>query len=512
MSQRFVAALVVTAAVGCAEPRELGCCAIDERFEWGSATAAFQIEGDNRTSDWAQWEARCVLDEVNGVRDAGETVTDCESNLDGPDGWTHFDADFAAAAAMGHNAVRLGLEWAKLEPAPGVYDGAVIAHYRAVLRSARAHGLTPMVTLQHFTLPIWVHDLEVAPHGLGGWAGYPGQAPGEAGIVDAFARFAGAMAIELGDQVDLWVTINEPIVMVLAGYMVGAFPPGATLKPETTLRAAFTMAHAHARAYDALHRADLVDADGDGVAAAVSIAKHWRILDPVDPDNPRCVASAARQDLLFNHLFLQALTAGRVDLNADGDLEEPGEGVDPSLAGRLDWLGINYYGRMMVYDSLATLCDDPACPPGAGVELALLTLENDDPGVPRSELGWEIYPEGFTRALVAASAYGLPIRVTENGVADADDDQRPAFLVSHVTALQAAMARGVDVRGYYHWSLVDNFEWAEGYAPRFGLWAVDYAAAERTRTARPSATAFSEIIAAGGVNRALRRTWGTLGE
>jgi len=144
------------------------------------------------------------------------------------------------------------------------------------------------------------------------------------------------------------------------------------------------------------------------------------------------------------------------------------------------------------------------------VQVAIDFAENPDAAVPHSDLGWELYPEGFTRSLTEAAAYGLPILITENGIADADDSLRPAFIVSHLEAMQAARVAGVSVEGYLHWSLIDNLEWVEGFGPRFGLLRVDYRDPERPRTRTRGAQALSEIIRAGGVTEAIAAKYGRL--
>lgn len=477
-------------------------------MEWGTATAAFQIEGNNTTSDWAQWEQMCVLGANPGEHDASETVLDCQSQLDGPDAWTHYAQDFALAAQLGHNAARLGIEWAKIEPTPGTYDAAVIQHYHDVLDAAAREGLTVMVTLQHFTLPTWLHDITQPEEQRGGWPGLPGDAVGEAQVVSAFEAFAGDMAEEFGAKVDLWVTINEPLVSLLGGYLAGVFPPGEVLQLHKTVRGMYNMAYAHARAYDAIHARDKIDADGDGEAAAVSIAKHWRVFHPAHA-SPGAQQSADRLAFLNNRVFVDAVTQGRVDLNVDGDISDPGEGVDPALQHRLDWLGVNYYGRFMVYDSLVRFCETGPCTGNdEGIEVALLFEENSDPKRPHSDMGWEIYPEGLRQVLEEASSYQLPIRITENGVADATDTLRAGFIVSHLDRLLQARQKGADIRGYYHWSLIDNFEWAEGFGPRFGLLHVDYTSNDKTRTVTTGAEAYRAIIQAGAVTEEIESTYG----
>ncbi len=503
MSKLVACLLSASLLAACGEDKEPRTKTFKAGFEWGSATAAYQVEGGNTQADFYLWEQRCEPGDEVGERDSSETFIDCQSNLDGPNFWEKYESDWDQAVAMGHNSARLGIEWAKIEPTQGTYDPAVLAHYHAILDAARARGLDLMVTLQHFTLPAWANDIDDPNLGLGGWGGSDTTPAGQAPIIAEFVRFAGDMGEEFGEDVDLWVTINEPMVILPACYLAGLLPPARSLEVGRTLRALYNMAYAHAGAYDALHARDLGDADGDGDTALVSVAHHWRIFDPFDPSSPLDVEAAARFDEVFNRFFIDVLTSGKVDLNADGDLDDPGEGVDVALADRLDWLGLNYYGRKLAKAPLVTFDD---------ILVPFYFVENEDPERPHNDMGWEVYPQGMERMLAEARGWGLPIRITENGMADADDAERPGFIVSHLKALAHAMRDGADVRGYYHWTLMDNFEWLDGYGPRFGLLQVDFDDPARTRTRTRGADAMQAIIEAGEVTSAIEESFGTLGE
>lgn len=252
------------------------------------------------------------------------------------------------------------------------------------------------------------------------------------------------------------------------------------------------MLAAHAAAYDAIHDSDGGDVDGDGRAAWVSIAGHQRVFRGAvaGTDDDRAAAILAS---IANRLFFDALVFGKRDLNYDLDFDDAGEQGLTQLGGRLDFLGVNYYGL-----SVVTSLGPTAPPPLVGVPSM-----NDLPGYPASDVGWAIYPEGFGPVLEELRPYGLPIVITENGIADADDDQRPRFLVDHLRAVGEAIAGGLDIRGYYHWTLVDNFEWAGGFCPRFGLASFDAGSPARTRTARGSLAVYREIIEAGGITAEL---------
>lgn len=461
-------ALLAFAAVGCTSGDSGGGfdpLPFPDGFLWGTATAAHQVEGGNDNNDWSAWE------QIPGTIANGDVSGDASGH------YTRFDEDFALAAAMGNNAHRFSIEWARVEPSRDVRDEAEIQHYHDVLDSLEAHGMVPIVTLAHFTLPLWVNDPLNPEADLDGW--FNPDVHGE------FTEFAGEMAAEFGDQVDVWVPFNEPMVSAVASSQ-GLFPPD--LSVEDSIGGSFEnakdwvvgMIFAHGSAFDAIHLADVVDADGDGEAARVGIAQHVVAFAPTDPENAEHVAAAAWLDHSFNQLFVDAIVNGDLDVNLDGDSLDtetvPPEGHYAQLANRADWIGVNYYRRL-----LAIPVDIPP----------LQALFQEDPELPSNELGWTIYPEGMLEALRSMNAYGLPLMVTENGIPDGADVDRPEFLVNHLVSVQRAVEEGIPVEGYMHWSLIDNFEWAEGFEPRFGLVAVDYAT--QARTPRESYDVYGEI-------------------
>jgi beta-glucosidase len=399
-------------------------------FLWGAATAAHQVEG-HMSNDWVPWE------KVAGHVHANDT------SAVGVGHYERFDQDFALAEAMGHNAHRLSVEWARIEPQPGKIDWAAVDHYHAVFASLRKHHLKPMVTLFHFTNPPWVAA-------QGGWL-----APKTA---DDFARFAAFMGREYGKQVDTWITLNEPNVYAFNAYDAGTWPP-AHQSREEALQVMANELRGHARAYHALHEADHEDADGDGTAVQVGIANHVAVFDPMSPFNAIEAATAYFNDTVFNRAPMRAASTGLLQFEIPG-----ARGVkqfDPLAASSVDFIGVNYYTRWV-------------CVSGGAKERIPM------PGAPTTAMGWEDYPYGLYRALQLANGYSrlpdgrhVPILITENGVDDPDGSARASYLVRHLQEVAHAIRDGVDVRGYIHWTLMDNFEWADGYRPRFGLYHVD---------------------------------------
>ncbi len=360
-------------------------------FLWGAATSAHQVEGNNVHSDWWAWEQRRPLRLRSGR--AAEH-------------YQRYVEDFALARRLGHNAHRLSLEWSRIQPARGVWNVAALAHYRAVLQELRKRGLTSFVTLHHFTNPLWLTQ-------RGGWR--------SARTPVWYERYVARVVSHLGDLVDFWVTINEPMVYALESFWHKRWPPQRRSAREVW-QVVYHLAQAHRRAYRVIHRAH--------PHASVGVAKHV-----IAYLTPRPV-----HNWWFNHAFF-ALTRGRHD-----------------------FIGVNYYQA----------------------------ADRSDRRGPVSDIGWHIRPEGLTWALLEMRRYNVPLYVTENGLADAADAQRADFIRGHLRALEAAQAAGADVRGYFHWSLLDNFEWAKGFAPRFGLVAVDFRTMQRR--VRPSALVYKAII------------------
>jgi beta-glucosidase len=410
-------------------------------FLWGTATAAHQVEGGNTRNDWARWEEQ--PGKIARGEKSGRAV----------DHWNRVGEDIALMKSIGANAHRFSIEWSRLEPTEGNWDEEAFAHYADELRQLRAAGIEPMVTLLHFTLPAWLADRGglVAPE-------FP----------ERFGRFAAEAARRLGPFVDLWCTLNEPNVQAYLGYVEAVWPPGKTSRAEM-VQAHAGLLRAHAAAAGALRKGD--------PGSRIGVALHTIVFEPAArwslPD--WIAARGARES--FDWGFHDAIMAGRVRFSAPGfpSLDEP----LPELRGSVDYVGINYYTRNIVRFS-----------PGAPAMVKV----TEGPGT-RTDMGWEIYPEGLLRILHEAYArYHLPIHVTENGIADAGGTKRAGYIRTHVYAVSRAIAEGVPVKSYFYWSLMDNFEWAAGFAPRFGLYHVDYPSLERSLA--PGADAFLEATRA----------------
>jgi beta-glucosidase len=412
-------------------------------FLWGTATAAHQVEGHNQNNTWWAWE-----------QESGRIVDDQTSGR-ACDWWTgRWREDFDRAQAAYQNAHRLSIAWSRIQPAPDRWDERALDRYREMLMGLQDRKMRPMVTLHHFSEPLWVAE-------AGGWENED--------IVDWFAAYVHKAVEALQPYCNLWVPINEPNVFAFSAYVEGVFPPG-----KQDLKAALlvlrNMVRAHARAYRVIH--DLQP------EAQVGTAIHYRGFQPATwlPVDSWAAGLFGR---IFNDLFPQAVTDGRFDVFVKKDRL-------PEASGTQDFLGINYYSTEQVrFDLFApkTLFAHRGFPEGA-----LL-----------SETGFIAHqPVGMLRSVRWGRQFNVPMFITENGVEDSRGVLRPRYILEHLYNLWLAVNQNLPVQGYFHWSLVDNFEWERGWTQRFGLWELDTATQARIR--RPSATLYADICRNHGIS------------
>lgn len=401
-------------------------------LELGVATAATQIEGGHARTNWHRWAEQ-------------GRIVDGSSPVRANDHWNRVDTDIALLRELGVKHYRMGIEWARVEPAPATFDPSAIDHYRDELTKLRAAGITPLVTLHHFNNPLWFED-------AGGFL--------SPNAVSVFKRYVEKMVRALGDLVDEWITINEPNIYGTHAYYFGEWPPG-TKDFGTTIKVFTSMSVAHIEAYQLIHALQ--------PHAKVGVAQHLRVFVPRVWFHPRHVTAALLMDWLFQGAIGKAMSKGRFHY----PLVQP-RGVKP---GRYyDFQGINYYSRSTVTDFSDAYAAD----------------------VDINDLGWEIYPQGLlTIAEHLHRDYpGVPIYVTENGTADADDAFRSRFLYDQLKLIAAS---SLPIERYYHWTFIDNWEWVAGEWARFGLVQLDYETQERT--IRQSGHFYASIAANGGVTQ-----------
>ncbi|NMB87765.1 MAG: glycoside hydrolase family 1 protein [Chloroflexi bacterium] len=406
-------------------------------FLWGTATAAHQVEGHNTNNNWSAWE-----EEPGHILNGQRAGAAC-------DWWGgRWKEDLDRAAAGGQNAHRMSIEWSRIQPEPGRWDEDALEHYRMILRGMLQRKLTPMITLHHFTDPLWLTA-------QGGWEN--DETPAQ------FARFVEKAVEALKEYNTLWVTINEPNVYATSGYVSGDFPPG-----KQDLAAAFqvllNMVRGHALAYRAIHRLQ--------PEARVGVALNYRGFQPAHPGNPLDAALVRFLAHNFNASFLEALSRGRFRYALRST-------AVPEAVKTQDFVGINYYTTDLVAFDLSAYQD--------------LFHRRFYPGdAVLSENGFIRHtPQGLFEALHWGQKFGLPLLVTENGVEDSQDGLRPRYIAEHLHQLWRAINFNWQIKGYFHWSQVDNFEWERGWSQRFGLWGLDVDT--QTRIHRPSVDLYTAV-------------------
>jgi beta-glucosidase/6-phospho-beta-glucosidase/beta-galactosidase len=477
-------------------------------FRFGAASAATQIEDQNPNTDWYLFTRPMA----EGGLGHGFFVGDAAM------GYTKALDDVQLLKDMHLDSYRFSIEWARVQPtADGDYDEAALQHYDAFIDALVAAGIRPVITIHHFSFPVWVDDPRDPTCASGaGPANYCGLGDPQGGpmIVLQMARFAGMLAARYGDRVDEWGTVNEPINYLLASYGLGYFPPGKMTifqLLEKFIPVVRDMMSAHAAMYTAIKEADTVDADGDGVAAAVGMSLAVAEWTPADQnfvsEDPIDVEAVARVVYVYHHLFVDSMRDGTFDADLDGTVDEQ----HPEWKGTMDWLGLQYYFRTGVtgHRTLVPVLELTPC--FGDYDLGACVPPTDKSFcVP--DMGYEYYPPGLYNVLkdFGTRYPNLPLVVTESGIATRTGERRAENVVRALEQIDRAVQEGIDVRGYYHWSLYDNFEWQEGFTPRFGLYTVDYENGYG-RTATLGATVLGDIAEARKLSSAQRSEFGGLG-
>lgn len=454
-----------------------------DNFLWGAATSHFQVEGhpheiENRLSDWAQWTA-----ETGRIADRTTADQACQF-------YYRYEEDIRLIRSLNLNAFRLSFNWPALMPQgadgqmPIALDKEQVEYYRRILNSLKESNIKVFATLFHFTLPDWLaRD--------GGW-----NSPK---AVKEFGRFSELIAREFGDLVDYWITINEPLAYAYQGYVSGLWPPGIRGDYIAAFVCVRRLLEAHGAAYDAIK--------AHNSSALISYTLHWRPFQPKNPYNPLDSLVRFYRDYTFNQLFPNSVETGIFSfpppISFDKKIAKI-SGPMENIKGKCDYLAINYYTR-----ELSRFCySRPFDIFGEG------SPENE---LAVSDIGWEVYPQGLYNLLTSdtmpyqynTDGTRRSVFITENGyaslfAADLDtgdwslaDQKRVEYLESHLKELHRAIASGVDVKGYLYWSLMDNFEWAEGLKARFGLVRISYPSQERIL--RSSAKVYSDIAKNNGL-------------
>ncbi|MGP8034752.1 MAG: GH1 family beta-glucosidase [Steroidobacteraceae bacterium] len=441
--------------------------AFPDRFLWGCATSAYQIEGSPLADGAAPsiWERFVHTPGLVKDGDTGDVACDH---------YRRYREDVALMARLGLKAYRFSVSWSRVVPlGTGAVNPAGLGFYERLTDELLSHGIEPVVTLYHWDLPAALHD-------RGGWLNRDSA--------EWFAEYARVMFRRLGDRVKLWATINEPWVISDGGYLHGALAPG-----HRSLSEAAIVSH------------HLLCAHGTAVQVYRSEGRHCiGLVVNIEPKHPASrrvqdVVAAERASAYMNRQYLDPVFFGRYPSELAeifGAAWPQWPDTDFKLIGQpIDFLGVNYYTRSV------TRFD-------AGVWPLKAAAARRRPRATYSEMGWEVYPRGLADTLRwVRDRYGaVPLYVTENGAAFHDppsvagerleDPLRVEYLRSHLRAVRSALDSQVDLRGYFVWSLLDNFEWAHGYSKRFGIVHVDFSS--QRRTLKASADFYSRVIASNG--------------
>jgi beta-glucosidase len=412
-------------------------------FLWGTATAAYQVEGNNFNSNWSAWE-----------QEPGRIVNGDKSGL-ACDWWNgRWREDFRRAADGAQNAHRMSIEWSRIQPAPDRWDEAALDRYIEMVRGLVELNMTPLITLHHYSDPVWFVE-------KGGWENED--------AASYFEKYVRKVVESLKDYVNLWCTFNEPNGYALLGFQQGIFPPGKK-NLRLTYKVIVNIVRAHAAAYHAIHKIH--------PQARVGMANYYRSLQPT------------RQWFPLDHIvtkILRGLNDIFPSVAKDGVVRMLSRSIRvPQAKGTQDFLGLDYYTRDFVSFNLLN--------PGE-----VFSRRSFRQGAELSTTGFLANePLGLFEALKWGLKFKLPIIVTENGVEDADDHLRPRYMVEHIHQMWRAVNFNWPVKGYFHWTLVDNFEWERGWTQRFGLWELDIATQARHK--RPSADLYAEICRENGLS------------
>lgn len=493
-----------------------------QKFLWGVAISGFQADmGPNsepdKNSDWWIW----THNEENFKKGYYKDVPENSSDF-----WTHYKADIDIAKdVIGVDVFRYGMEWSRVFPnsttsvkvsfrtneigyplitidektiseLDNIADQKSVKKYREILAYMKQKGLKIFITLNHFSLPYWIHDPIACRDWISGITINAEFSPEQACFgkpsgwissqtVVEFAKYVAYVVSKFGDLVDMWGPINEPIVVATGGYLFGgisgplgfgAFPPAGSNKQsfEYVLK---NLIFAHAIAYDTIHKFDKEDADKDGVPTEVFLIYN---ISYIDGDDQRAVDSAWK---LLVWDYLDAVLRGKINSQFVRELYK-----------KADIIGINYYNRFQVIYVPVF--------PSVGMFFAPKPCPSEEPSdvcpYGRSEMGYELYPPGIYEVIKAVweryRDLNIPILITENGLSDSQDKKRGIFIQEHLRYVRKALDEGIPVLGYFYWSLIDNLEWALGFEKRFGLVFVDFSSPERKRTIKSSAYVFSDEI------------------
>ena len=394
----------------------------NQEFFWGVATSAFQLEG-SPYADWSSWDS---------ILSTNPHVTN-HYNL--------YKKDLELLKDLGVNAYRFSIEWSRIQPREYVWDEEAIAHYQEIVDILIKSNIEPMVTIHHFTHPLWF--IKKYPWHTGA-------------SIEKFLSYTEKI-VSMIKGVRYWITFNEPYVLLLGGYLEGCMPPGIK-DASLALKALENILICHGKAYDIIH-SRMPD-------AMVSVAHNMAALAPWKRWNPMDRLLSRIAKYFYNHSLLDAFLTGQLHIKFPF---RKALVIEIPIKDKIDFFGVNYYTRIhMRFNPFRKM----------GIELR----HRDIDGYGLTDMGWEIHPHGLEKVLKYASKLGVPLIITENGIATSRDSRKIRFMKAHIDTVERCIKKGLDVRGYFYWSLIDNYEWLQGLDARFGLYKVDFDTLERKPT------------------------------
>ncbi len=408
-----------------------------ENFLWGTATAAHQIEGGNKNNQWWLWE------QIPGkIKDGKTSEQACQH-------WSKYEEDFTLIKDINNNAYRMSLEWSRIVPEPNKIDQDALDHYRKMIESLVKRNITPFITLHHFTEPIW-------------WMKEGSLLSKKSNHLKHFEFYVETVVKEFSDIVPVWNTINEPDIVASIAYFIGSFPPGSK-SIRKSIKALNTLLMMHGMAYRTIKRLQ--------PEAQVGIVKNMVYVQPYNKKSRSDRMIAKFIDYAMNGATLRALRTGKLYTS----LFRSKKFIKDST----DFIGLNYYNYVLTSRKLP--------------DLKIQANPETDKSLLCEGLGWEPYPDGllFNLRRLKKEFPTKPIYITENGIGTSNDEWRQKYLIHHLMRVHQAIQEGIDIRGFFEWSLMDNFEWAEGYSSHFGLYEVNYENQQRTK--RGSADLYGSI-------------------
>jgi beta-glucosidase len=488
---------------------------LQSNFLWGASTSSYQVEGGISNNDWDFFTRdEKIKKRISKITKPsrvykGFSQINLEPAVDAVKSWLpeYYIKDFSLAKTLGLNSIRISIEWSRIEPQRGIWDNKAVDHYKQMIKTMREIGLNPIVTLNHITLPLWVltpptdfkkkkfqyfifSPLKELPLGepvkndpywfsLRGWENQE--------TVDEYVRYVTKIVSELKDLVDYWITIGEPIASIIGcGYLGGIWSPGFFLEGNRTKIVLHNLIEAHVKAYNVIHEIDDFDADGDGISKKVGFAHLMLSVNPLKSsskilgkNNKNNFEATKKFSYFVNDYYINAVVKGEEDINylescEIQNIKSNNFIIHSNWKDKTDFIGLDYYRRVHVYQSLIISLSSAKFIGGAFTN----KVDNEDTSTEIiSDLGWEIDPEGLYEILTyIKKTWNKPVLITENGVADRQDKLRPKFIIDHIEQMKRAIDEDVDVIGYLHWSLMDNYEWTEGFGEngKFGLFKIDF--------------------------------------